>query len=255
MKKKLLSLLALSLLSAPAFAQTISRLDVGPGETYVVAPENVLQVDTLVLHEKATIRFSPTQQGVLHAKVAYIGKKCTISARGLDGANGSANNPGQNGEAGGNLSLQLHLEQLGSLTIDASGGRGGKGANGKNGRQGKPDEYVTKVSRDAHGKTVKTVELVPGTLGTNGTDATMGGNGGDGGNIMLVYSTKGFIANFNRDIHVNNINILYNAGESGKSGTPGKGGFMSSDGMVIASEYRSGRDGKVQLMNLNQPQP
>ncbi|PTX18128.1 hypothetical protein C8N40_107167 [Pontibacter mucosus] len=220
----------------------------------MVAADNILQVDTLIMHDKATIRFSSTRQGVLNAKTAYIGKKCIISARGLDGANGSTNVAGQNGEVGGNLSLQLHFEQLGSLTIDVRGGKGGKGANGKHGRPGIPDRHETKIKRDANGKVTRFEEFVPGILGTNGTDATMGGNGGDGGNTMLMYSTNGFIANFNRDIHSNNINILYNAGESGWPGTPGKGGFMSVDGILIPSEYRSGRDGNVQLINLNEPQ-
>ncbi|TPE43546.1 hypothetical protein [Pontibacter mangrovi] len=151
MKNELLLFIAAAFISASAFAQRMPKLEIGYGEVYTVAAENTLYVDTLVLRDKASIKFAPAKQGVLEAKVAYVGKDCTVTAKGADGAAGSRKSAGESGEDGGSLSVVMHFAQLGSLTLDTRGGKGGRGADGKDGRRGKRDSHEKVVSRGANG--------------------------------------------------------------------------------------------------------
>ncbi|PRY16492.1 hypothetical protein CLV24_101338 [Pontibacter ummariensis] len=231
----------------------LSKLEISKKETFVVGPENVLKVDTLILHDKATLQFAPRQQGVLEAKVAYVGKKCLITSKGKDGEPGKGEQFGTNGENGGDLSLVLGFEKLGSLTIDTRGGNGGDGANGKNGYVGEEPRTETRTVKDSKGNFKTEVVSVPGKPGTKGSDATMGGSGGSGGNIMFVYSTSGFIPIFNNEQRDrNSIIVLHTAGTNGISGFPGRGGFQSQDGVVRYKEVEPGRDGELMLVNADQ---
>jgi hypothetical protein len=230
-----------------------TKLEVKAKETYVVGPENYLKVDTLIMHDKATIQFQGTKNGILEAQHVIIGEKCTISSRGADGKRGEEGNPGTDGQHGGSLSLIMHFIKLGDLTIDTQGGDGGDGQNGKNGFQGSMEREETRAVKDPNGKVTYNTVIIPGKQGTDGTDATLGGNGGNGGNIMLVYRTNGFIPNFNPEGKArNSINILYQAGQTGRTGSPGKGGLQSIDGIVKYSERTVAQDGKVDLVNLDQ---
>lgn len=252
--KHLLILASLFFLSSGLSAQDkkIPKLVVEKGQTYVVGPENMLFVDTLILEDKATIQFAPERQGVLETNVVIVGKNCLITSRGTNGNPGKNNEPGTDGENGGDLSLVLRLKELKSLTIDTRGGNGGKGMNGSNGQQGTPEQYVTRVVKDPNGKTVTITDLIPGQPGTDGGNATMGGGGGNGGNVMLLYSTDGFIPIFNHGRHKNNITILHTAGTQGKSGEPGKGGNQRIDGIVEYSNVKPASDGELMLVNLDQ---
>lgn len=151
------SLVGATAFSQDAVAQQLPKLVVKAGEVYTVGEANSLQVDTLVMHDGATIKFSPTTAGQLIAKVAHVGAKCTISSKGADGENGANGENGrnrhfgnsrtskalglngQNGEAGqngssaGSVDISIHFASLGSLTIDARGGNGGDGGHGGRG--------------------------------------------------------------------------------------------------------------------------
>lgn len=105
----------------------LPKLIVKKGQTYAVGPENTLFVDTLILEDKTTIQFAPERQGVLETKVVFIGKDCLITSRGANGKDGKKDNPGTDGENGGDLSLVLHLKELKNLTIDTRGGTGEPG--------------------------------------------------------------------------------------------------------------------------------
>ena len=252
--KHLLILVNLLFLSFGLSAQDnrLPKLIVKKGQTYVVGPENTLFVDTLILQDKATIQFATDRQGVLETKVVYVGKDCLITSRGESGKPGKDNKPGTDGEDGGDLSLVLRLKELKSLTIDTRGGNGGKGMNGKSGHPGTPDQYVKRVVKDSKGNTITITDLIPGQPGKDGGNATMGGGGGNGGNVMLLYSTDGFIPIFNHGRHKNNITILHTAGTQGKSGEPGKGGNQRMDGIVEYSDVKPATDGELMLVNLDQ---
>ncbi len=231
----------------------ISRLELKPKEIYEVGLDNHLIVDTLIMHKKAVIKFQADEYGVLEAKYAIIGNKCTISAKGEGGKNGDNSMPGNDGQNGGSLSLVLNLKKLGDLTIDTRGGNGGDGKSGKDGFTGTPDREETKATKSPNGEIIYTRVMVPGKDGTNGTNATMGGNAGNGGNIMLMYKTDGFIPIFNHDSRKNNhISILSTAGMEGRNGTPGKGGRGSMDGIVNYTDRNTAQDGKIELVNLEQ---
>lgn len=115
--KHLLILVSLLFMSSGLSAQgkRIPKLIVKKGQTYVVGPENMLFVDTLILEDKATIQFAPDRQGVLEAKAVYVGKDCLVTSRGARGKDGRSNKPGTDGEDGGSLTLTLHLKELKSL--------------------------------------------------------------------------------------------------------------------------------------------
>jgi hypothetical protein len=283
MKKSLLLSASFSLVLSYTFAQhaAIPKLVVAKGETYTVGPGNTLAVDTLIMHDKATIVFAPETLGVLHANVAIIGDKCTISSKGKDGEsstvgiapnrqqmrenltnrgktllNGEVINAdpmdnGTRGQDGGNLEINLHFESLGGLTIDSRGGRGGNGTNGKNGNKGTPDRHHEKKVLGAKGQYVTEVFVTPGKKGTDGSDATAGIAGGNGGNIDFTYSTNNFIPVFNNSKSKNRISLLHTAGNTGRDGTPGIGGFNSIDGRVIQSKLDESKDGQLKLTNAN----
>jgi hypothetical protein len=283
MNKNLLLTASLSFLFTYTFAQhtAIPKLVIAKGETYTVGTGNTLVVDTLIMHDKATIVFAPETQGVLQAKVAVIGEKCTISSKGKDGASSnvgiapkraedrrSINNSGivlANGEVvnadpmdhgtrgqdGGHLILELHFVKLGSLTIDSRGGRGGSGTNGKDGNKGTPDREQTRKVLGANGQYITESVLVLGRKGTDGSDATAGIAGGHGGNIDLTYSTHNFIPVFNNSKSRNRILLLHTAGETGKDGTPGLGGNRSVDGRVVHARLADSKDGEIKLTNAN----
>ncbi|WP_299824332.1 hypothetical protein [uncultured Pontibacter sp.] len=237
----------------PAAAQTTrGKLEIKKKEVYVVDSTNVLKVDTLIMHDKATVLFDPSKYGMLEASVAIIGENCVISAKGINGRSGTNLYTGENGDKGGNLSLIIKFVQLGRLTIDISGGDGGPGANGIDGSRGTEDRFKTITYTDASGKTQTKTITLPGTPGSDGTDATMGGNPGDGGKLLLMYSTNGFIPIFNHEKwSQHSIVIKHRAGQRGKNGIPGKGGLRARNGVVQEENISYGNDGHIQLLNMD----
>ena len=258
MKQKLLTLTVILLITIPAFSQTThySRLEIKEKEVFEVGPGNTLIVDTLIMYNKSTIRFSPDTLGVLKAKVVRIGKSCLITAKGEDGidyrlkAYSTLREHGSPGQNGGDLDIQLQIEKLGSLTIDTRGGKGGDGLKGRNGKKGIPERKEKKRVIGANGKYITVNEVIPGVPGTDGTNASTGFHGGNGGNIDLAYSASNLIPVFNNSKARNSITLLYRGGSPGKDGKPGIGGIDSNDGDLITLEKKESVDGEIKLTNL-----
>lgn len=243
----------LLLSSFETFAQTnkYTKLEIKHNEVFEVGLTNMLLADTLIMHDKATIKFSSETAGILQANHAIVGEKCTISSRGANGINSNSKTNGTAGQDGGDLDISLYFAQLGSLTIDTQGGRGGDGKKGRNGASGEAERMEEKEVRGADGKTSKVIVVIPAKSGTNGSDATTGLNGGNGGDIYLTYSTKNFIPVFNNSKARNSIILIHTAGNSGKNGEPGKGGVNSTDGKLIQVNRVETTDGQIRLINLN----
>lgn len=252
MKTKLTVAVALvffTLLGLDANArQSMGKLEIKAKRDYVVSTQNVLKVDTLIMHDKSAIVFNPDMHGVLETKVAIIGKDCFILSKGLDGGKRSIN-----GQHGGNLTLQLNFLELGKLTIDTRGGNGRRGAEGRAGEPGTQTRTETVRYTDSQGKVHSYTVLHPGEPGTNGTNASPGGNAGDGGNILFTYSTSGFVPVFNQiNIGKHSIIMLHKAGRHGIDGLPGRAqDLRNSSGTVMHNQNRQAVDGQIVLNNLN----
>ncbi|NEM98116.1 hypothetical protein [Pontibacter burrus] len=239
-------------LSLQAGAQTtkLTRLEIKEKEVYIVGPENSLIVDTLIMQDKATIRFSPEKAGILNADMAIIGENCTISSKGADGLDANEKISGSAGQNGGDLKITIHFDKVGSLTIDTRGGQGGNGLQGKNGAKGIKEYSKVSFIKEPDGKTIRVVENSPEQLGTDGTNATTGFNGGNGGDIELEYSTNNFIPIFNNSKGKNNIFIVTKGGIYGRDGKPGKGGIGKRDGKLIQTNKVKSVDGQIKLKNV-----
>lgn len=263
----LAALLALSFSTATAQQGPISKLVITKGETYTVGPDNTLLVDTLIMHDKATIKFATGQLGKLGARIAYIGDNCLITSKGADGENGKALKPGvaslpgrtgkaaetgkpsTDGEDGGSLELDMHFMELGRLTIDTRGGKGGNGANGANGRR----PISESNNQIGHGSNTAR-HLVAGDPATNGKPGTPGGFGGNGGNVKLTYSTHSFTPSFNQPQNHRSITILYKGGFNGASGKAGKSYIsheVAVEGTQGATVEKKSLDGAVELIKAN----
>lgn len=247
--KNLYIIPALLLFAATVSAQTPahSKLIISKNQKYVVGPENVLHVDTLVMEDKATIEFSPETTGTLKANVAIVGNKCTITSRGANGLNSDSQALGTAGQNGGDLDIALHFDKLGSLSIDTRGGRGGNGGKffDTNG-----EIFTLREVKLADGR--KAIEKIPTPVGfyipktgNTGVDATTGFNGGNGGNIHFTYSSKKFIPVFNSPRGKHRITLLHTAGGQGRDGV------TSKDGRLIDINSEKPIDGGIRITNTN----
>jgi len=251
-KNLLPALLLLSSFGAFAQTKTGGTLEVNSNYAFFVGPENELILDTLIMHSNSIIRFDPAKPAKLVAKVAIIGDKCKITAKGANGNKGDGFNPGEDGKDGGTLDLALNFEKLGRLTIDVSGGNGGRGASGKSGNWGKETktEQITYVDAKGNSQT-KTVIVELGDPGTDGEDATRGGSGGNGGQLKLTYDSKRFTPTINQSGRKeHSILILYAGGESAKDGTPGRGGMGSKNGKIKYTPKHASIDGHVEVSRV-----
>ena len=167
-----------------------SRLHV-PAKEIKVALVDSVYVDTLILEDESTLRFS--RSSVMIVEHAFVGEKCLITSAGVHGRK-----PGDSGEPGDNLSLVMVFHEIGSLTIDTRGGDGQKGQPGLPGANG--ESYQER-----------------GKQGENG------GDGGEGGALRLFYSTVGFQPSINGE-GKRSIKLRYTGGRSGIGGDGGMGG-------------------------------
>ncbi|WP_299758631.1 hypothetical protein [uncultured Pontibacter sp.] len=159
----LLFLAALLLLPLSTQAQRIAKLEIGKKETYTVAG-NLLQVDTLILHDKGMIRFAEGQQHLLEVQLAYIGEGCTITAAGTNGKSGSLGRNGEDGTDARSQRIKMILVKLGSLTLDTRGGTGGDGYRGKKGRMWREETFTRQEPNGKGGYTTVTyTEMMDGT--------------------------------------------------------------------------------------------
>lgn len=206
--------------------EVISKLVIESNEVYTVGPDNRLLVDTLIMHDKAVIKFTNNLPGLLGVNTAFIGNKCTIESRGRHGSARRVN--GVSGEHGGALIIDLHFASLGDLTIDTKGGNGEKGKDGR--YSNRPERTtITTVSEGTYTR-YHTTSVAGGA----------GGNGGRGGDIKLTYSTDGFVPNFNQERGSNAIILISEGGKGGKPGLYGK------------QEGESGTSGQITLINANE---
>ncbi|AKD02058.1 hypothetical protein POKO110462_18825 [Pontibacter korlensis] len=254
MKIKLLPFIPLLLTSAYTHAQNLSKLEVGKKDIHVVT-SNILQIDTLIMHDKSTLLFPSGQHNTLKVKYASIADNCTISSAGTNGKAGKLGVDGENGTDAGGLDIDVHLVQLGSLTVDTRGGSGGNGYRGKNGRKPRTEIHTNKVDDGKGGVTTVTTEhIVDGTAGEQGTAPGVGGNGGD---ITFRYSTGGFIPNFNRSDAKRSIFLLYQAGKTGKPGRDGisYGRGEGRYGTVHQTPDKERKDGKLLIEKRDSSAP
>jgi len=122
--------------------------------------------------------------------------------------NGNTGFPGTNGQPGWpgkNVSLDLKIRSIGTLTIEVNGGKGGNGGAGSSGGRG--------------GSSTCTCNAGTGGKGGNGGN---GGNGGDGGNVTIVYSKTGNVTISNSNFFIRNTGG--SKGFGGSSGIGGQGG-------------------------------
>ena len=85
-------------------------------QTYKVN-KSFLVCDTLIMHDKATLKVIGQKRFVLYARYATIGKKCVIDA---NGANGTSKKP--EAKNGTHLLLNMNIYALGNLLVKTQGG-------------------------------------------------------------------------------------------------------------------------------------
>lgn len=167
-----------------------SSIKVPRKEQWAVLTDSVY-VDTLILEDKASLRFS--RHSIFIVENAFIGDECQLSSSGADGKNAAAS-----GADGYDLKLVVVFKALGSLVIDTHGGNGAKGQAGSVGASG---------------------VNISGGGGAGGP----GGDGGHGGALSLFYLCDGFLPVFN-GTGSRSIQLVYHGGKAGVGGDGGKGG-------------------------------
>jgi hypothetical protein len=165
---KLVCGIFLSVISLSVTAQIrLDKLVLKPGQHFTIEGSDILVVDTLVMGDSSRIILNKAKaDDYIHARIARIGKGCSIEGsgkRGADGTNGApgadqlspcrqANpgadaNDGTSGETGSNLFIYSDDIQIdGSLTINLNGGDGGDGGDGGQGGGGGPGTRVCPVA-------------------------------------------------------------------------------------------------------------
>lgn len=94
----------------------VKKIEIKSKDVFIVNKALVL-CDTLIMHDKATLKIKSIKPFVMYARFVKIGKKCLIDA---SGDNGTLNAP--NGKDGTHVSLQFNVYTLGSLLIKTKGG-------------------------------------------------------------------------------------------------------------------------------------
>jgi len=211
-----------------------------------------LYIDTLFMDDNSKLKFIHNTKVIIER--AFIGKNCQFDASGVDGKDGefvkseenlttitSPKIHGSDGTDGKNIFVVIGLEELGSLTINTSGGKGGKGANGYYGGEGKT--YTYNSNNNIAAPNYK--------KGGNGGD---GGNAGNGGNLHLQYYVNGFTARLETNpkakAHERSLRLFYFAGNEGSGGKGGAGwseyGFNNqpTSGERVTQESLKGTNGK-----------
>lgn len=79
--------------------------------------KSFLVCDTLIMHDKATLKVIGQKRFVLYARYVTIGKKCVIDAQ---GANGNKKEP--DAKNGTHLLLNMNIYALGNLLVKTQGG-------------------------------------------------------------------------------------------------------------------------------------
>ena len=221
-------------------ADEIDSLVIDANSTYTVTKaQGELFLKSLTVGDNAVIEFDPdVVRWHLQASNVSMGNGIVINASGRPGDNGTVGKsavgiadecgdgkPGEDGQHGSNgtdgvaISMRFAISDIGSLTINATGGEGGAGGRGGAGQQA--------------GKVIR-------CTGPDGGAGGQGGEGGDGGNgsyIRIVYSylegatASGALGQF---VTVDNA-----GGEAGKGASGGHGGG-GAEGKYINMRTLSG---------------
>ncbi|EAY25572.1 hypothetical protein [Microscilla marina] len=94
------------------------KIEVDRKKTYQIS-QSVVVCDTLIMHDKSTLKIVGSKKFALYARYVKIGRRCVMDAR---GAHGTTRSP--DGKVGIQLLLQMNIYTLGDLLINTSGGKG-----------------------------------------------------------------------------------------------------------------------------------
>ncbi len=243
-------------------ADEIDSLVIDANSTYTVTKaQSELFLKHFTVGDNAVIQFDPdVVRWHLQASSVSMGAGVVINASGGSGNNGTVGKsatgvadecgdgkPGEDGGHGSNgtdgiaISMRLAISDMGSLTINAAGGKGGSGGRGGAGQQA--------------GKVIR-------CTGPDGGAGGQGGEGGDGGNgsyIRIVYSylegatASGSLSQF---VAVNNGGGVAGKGASGGHGGGGaEGKYINMRTLTgskkwmpagqVGVEGRSGKTGRI----------
>lgn len=223
--------------AAAADHPPMTELVVAKNQTYRVGVAQ-LQLKRLELQDGAVISFAPgITRALIHADHAIIGKGVRIDASGTAGAVGKAgkqwNQPAPDceaGKAGGDgamggdggdgidLIVELGVERIGSLRIDADGGAGGKGGKGGDGQRGGD------------------LDRCYGKNGGDGGNGGTGGTGGNGGAVTLRYWVQ---KSGSQDSQQTASDLVSAFSLSVRGGNGGAGGSGGAGGGVVPGRYLS----------------
>lgn len=208
--------------------------------------ERTLSLKKFSLGDNAVIIIPAEMNGwTVTATDASIGtnvKILSVSAGGYSGMNGSTpasapdcrmGLPGMNatngiaGTAGKNVSLNLKIRSIGSLSILVNGANGGNGGNGGDGGKGGNANCTCNAGNGGYG-------------GKGGN----GGNGGPGGTVSITYSKVGSVNVSNSNFIVQNLGgTAGRGGDGGKGGPGGAGGGCSDTKALVRPAGKGGSDG------------
>lgn len=197
-----------------------SRLVVPEG-TYAEVMQVVLEVDTLIMEDNSSLRFTELwhRLTINHAKL-----RGEVSWKGAGKPGEDEGSPGENCAT---LSIRVIFHELGRLVIDTRGGAGSRG---------------------------KTPKAKTGYI--NLARPGNGGNGGDGGDVTLTYRCLGFTPRFDKGkknaIH---FKIKGGAGGSGGFSNMGSNQYSAGSNPKISSGPQGevgdkGRDGEVVVKEM-----
>ncbi|MFK7947892.1 MAG: caspase family protein [Saprospiraceae bacterium] len=236
----------------PYFATCQSNFIVKSGETKEITDN--IEIKEFRMENNSTLIISGLSSWSLKANVSEIGENCKIIGNGKtgktpqgagssgrakkckSGRTGKTGATGGTGSNGVNIKIRTTFLSLGSLTIEAKGGRGGnggKGGNGQNGGSEDFDRYGFRTCGGGHG----------GQGGKGGT----AGRGGNGGNVEILYNVT---ENYSVTPKLSNnpddrkgVIRIYNS--RGNNGAPGKGGDGGSRGHKTKKGGSTGTGGEA----------
>ncbi|RAU81618.1 hypothetical protein [Pontibacter arcticus] len=221
-----LLLLCVGFVSNSQAQQVLSKLEIKAKEVYTVNPDNILLVDTLIMHDKAVIQFNAGTPAFVGVNTAFVSRDCKFMLKGKNGLLKENDPESLEGKDGSSIEIDIHFEKLGSLFVDTRGGNGAKGVDGNY-------EVQSTKKTDADGSFKS---LAPAKAAVAGGK---GGKGGQGGNVSFAYSSNGFIPRFNQYRKQHAIIIVTQGGKGGKPGNMGK------------FEGPGGPNGQIKLINKN----
>lgn len=227
----------LSIISFSALAQLrYTKLVIETGQAFSYAQSDILVADTLIMQDSSSIVLNNLKtENYLYAKVAIIGKGCSINGNAAHGNAGTGGRAGssfstpckdatngedaQSGTDGGHGTRLLvyikHIEVNHPILISLAGGNGGSGGKGGDGGS-----------------------AGAGTIHCNGGD---GGNGGKGGHGAHGGNGGGLVLNLpiaEQAKLKQQLRVFLKAGTFGRGG---RGGYSGSGG--LAPRGKHGRNG------------